>query len=545
MIPSRPDALCHVLEQQHLLSPERISRVLAESAEAQSPLLHYLINEKILDSMPVAQACANYYGLESTDLETHTADPIIFNKIPIQRLNRYTFLPLNHHKNLLVIAISDPCYLSLLDELKFEIQSKIKIVFAPYDKLGFLINKTMSRRIYFSCTRSDETTVTDNAIIDLTNQILTDAIYRDASDIHGESMRDHYRLRMRIDGVLHLIENFPRFLQAPIISRFKVLANLDIAEKRLPQDGRFTFTTISGIRRDCRINCCPTQFGEKIVVRLLHQTKRLLSFDTLGMGEDFKHIIVKKIQQPQGLILVTGPTGSGKSATLYTILNYLNTLEKNISTIEDPVEIQLHGINQVNVNTKAGLDFATALRAFLRQDPDIIMVGEIRDFETASMAIRAAHTGHLVLSTLHTNSAAESITRLINIGIEPFNIASTVQLVVAQRLIRRLCQHCKKSTELSINPETKINGFQANQCPLCLNGYLGRAALFEIFRISDAMRECILNKVSSEELSHKAVQEGMYSLWSAGLQKVIEGVTSLEELHRVLVTKEESHVFSS
>ena len=276
-------------------------------------------------------------------------------------------------------------------------------------------------------------------VVTLIQRILEDAIHHDASDIHFEPFSDHYRVRMRIDGILHTITNPSIHLANAIASRLKVMSDLDISERRLPQDGRFTFQSSTSVSRDCRINCCPTLFGEKLVVRLLNPNKSLMDIDKLGLEKQDQKKLMTAIHQPQGLVLVTGPTGSGKTVTLYTTLNLLNAESKNISTIEEPVEIQLKGINQVHVNHKAGLDFSTALRAFLRQDPDIIMVGEIRDKETASMAIRAAQTGHLVLSTLHTNSAAETLTRLINMEIAPFNIASSVSLIIAQRLIRKLC----------------------------------------------------------------------------------------------------------
>ena len=312
-------------------------------------------------------------------------------------------------------------------------------------------------------------------------QILTDAIHRNASDIHCEPQADIYRVRMRIDGILHEITQAPPHLSSSIISRLKILAQCDISERRLPQDGRFTFTALNGQTRDCRLSSCPTLFGEKIVVRLLDANKKLLTIEELGLSPRDQTLLLNALAQPQGLILVTGPTGSGKTITLYTALEHLNRKTHNISTAEEPVEIQLSGINQVNIHEKAGLTFASVLKAFLRQDPDIIMVGEIRDRETAEIAIRAAQTGHLVLSTLHTNSAPDTLIRLLNMGIAPFNLASSLRLIIAQRLVRKLCIHC-----------------QQKGCHYCVDGYNGRQGLFEFMPISKALSSLILQSNLAE-----------------------------------------------
>jgi type IV pilus assembly protein PilB len=460
--------------------------------------------------MQIAQACADYFGLPHINLSKNPIDTSLATLITHPLFFQYAFLPLNKNENELTIAISDPYYLFLANELKFQLNLNINMVFASYDQLMSHLNDIISKSIYLQT--NDET-----SIITLTNQLLTDAIYRGASDVHGEILQQFYRIRMRIDGILHEIVQLPINLAAAITSRFKIMAELDIAEKRMPQDGRFTFTTITGITRDCRISSCPTIFGEKIVIRLLNPTKHLLQIDELGLEHSQQQILLKAITEPQGLILITGPTGSGKTITLYTILNRINTQEKNISTIEDPVEIHLSGINQVNINLKAGLNFTTALRAFLRQDPDIIMVGEIRDFETASMAIRAAHTGHLVLSTLHTNSAAEALTRLVNMGIESFNIASTVTLIIAQRLVRIRCTHC-----------------DGIGCEFCLQGYKGRTGIFEILPIDQQLRELILANAPASVIAATTEKHGIQNLWQIGLNKVNARITNMTEIYRVL-----------
>jgi type IV pilus assembly protein PilB len=355
-------------------------------------------------------------------------------------------------------------------------------------------------------------------------QTLTDAIHRQASDIHCEPLADGYRIRYRIDGLLHEILKAPLELASAVTCRLKVMSQCDISERRLPQDGRFTFGVSNEQSRECRLSTCPTLFGEKIVIRLLDSNKKILSMDELGLNGKDKSIFLKSLDSPQGLILVTGPTGSGKTITLYTALSYLNRVTHNIATVEEPVEIQLPGINQVNINDKSGLGFAAVLRAFLRQDPDILMVGEIRDQETANIAIRAAQTGHLVLATLHTNSAAATFTRLINMGIAPFNVMSSVRLIIAQRLVRKLCDRCKVPNTEICSP---LRDYLAKGCEHCAEGYQGRTGIFEFLPISKE-NAALLSQQSSLE------QQGIQTLWRSGLEKVSEGITSLQEIYRVV-----------
>lgn len=382
--------------------------------------------------------------------------------------------------------------------------------------------------------------------VDFINTILQTAIEKQVSDIHFEPYEGHYRIRFRRDGLLSTVSQPPASLAPMITTRLKIMANLDIAERRLPQDGRFTLTITPKHPIDFRINTCPTLQGEKIVLRLLKAKSELLTVAALGMPPAQEALFLEVLQRSQGMILVTGPTGSGKTTTLYTGLHCVNTLEKNISTIEDPVEIQLNGINQIPINPKTGLTFAVALRALLRQDPDIMMVGEIRDAETAEIAINAAQTGHLVLSTLHTNSAVETVLRLINMGVPHYNVADSISLIIAQRLVRRLCVDCKQPQNLSKIAALKA-GFAKHQldelrlfvpgtqvCQHCSDGYRGRLAIFEVVPLSQAMARLISHRCNSHALSEQSQRENIPTLYQAGLRQVLEGHTSLVEINPML-----------
>jgi type IV pilus assembly protein PilB len=360
----------------------------------------------------------------------------------------------------------------------------------------------------------------DESLINLVDQIISHAIQQSSSDIHIEPFLHSCRIRYRRDGMLYEVTAIPANLALQFITRLKVMAQLDITERRLPQDGRFKFHAI-----DVRINTCPTLHGEKIVLRLLNANNISLDFTTLGFNEKQKNLFLQKISKPQGMVLVTGPTGSGKTITLYSALNQLNTIEKNISTVEDPIEIQLNGINQININSKIGLTFANALRTLLRQDPDILMVGEIRDQETAAMAIQAAQTGHLVLSTLHTNNALETITRLKSMGVTLHDIINSVSLIISQRLLRKLCPHCKQSDKTI---------FYASSCPYCLNGYHGRVGIYEFLPLTKKITDLLLTKKNSAAISQQLQQTGYTTLHEAGMHKVQQGITSMLELNRVV-----------
>jgi len=386
--------------------------------------------------------------------------------------------------------------------------------------------------------------MTEHSIIQLIDRLLVDAVQRNVSDLHFEPYDHFFRLRIRQDGILQEVDRFPLTLAPQVSSRLKVMSRLDIAERRMPQDGRFKIELPNGAHVDVRISTCPTLFGEKIALRILNPTSMHCTLEELGYERFQEDLFLKAIYQSQGLCLVTGPTGSGKTRTLYTALQLLNTQARNISSCEDPVEIQLPGINQVNIHVKAGLTFANTLRAFLRQDPDVIMIGEIRDLETADIAIQAAHTGHLVLSTVHTNSASDTLTRLINMGIPSYNLATAISLIIAQRLIRKLCEVCK--VPVACPPSILLEaGFTAEEhtnlilygpkgCVQCQNGYRGRVGIYELLPINTAFSQLIMDGVNSLDLYHQALKAGFWDLKRACLHKIKQGVTSLEEFYRVI-----------
>ena len=536
------DGLIHALQ---LLFPlPHIQEALQCAKSQNQTLLNYLIHEQRVDSLSIAKACANYFSLKAIDLHQYSHLHFPLHHLNDNQLRSQAILPIEQANDELTLAISDPAHFFLTDEIKFQTQLKIKIVFAPYDQLTLLTSKILTKTILKSLRENKNFHTDETIAATLIERLLNDAVFQNASDLHCEPMRHHYQIRLRIDDILYPTAQLPSALVAPLTSRLKIMAELDISEKRLPQDGRFTFMTTTKLHRDCRISSLPTLFGEKIVVRILNPQTQLLDIHELGLEEKPKQQWIHAIQQSQGFILVTGPTGSGKTNSLYTALQSLNTPQKNIITIEEPVEIQLDGINHINVNHKTGLDFSAALRALLRQDPDIIMVGEIRDTETANMAIRAAHTGHLVLSTLHTNSAAETLSRLLHMGISAFNVASSVSLIIAQRLLRKLCHYCKTPIRLpptvllqagfKAHEATTVTLYQANQCEFCIHGYKGRVGVFEVMPISPALRELILQQAPAQTINAAAEKEGVQSLKQSALNKARDGITSLEEINRVI-----------
>lgn len=501
-----------------LLSESQLQETIHNAQQARQSLLIYLIQHYPISPSAISRACAQYFGLPHRELADFHRDNLPAEFINLSMAQQHPILPIAQTPQQLLVAVSDPDDFHLLEDIQFQTGLYTQAVMAPYDQLVKLVHQFLAAKNHIH--------VEENDVVALVEQMLTDAILRNASDIHCEPLVDHYRVRMRIDGLLHEITQAPVHLSNSIISRLKILAQCDISERRLPQDGRFTFTAGSGLSRDCRLSSCPTLFGEKIVVRLLDAHKKLLTIDELGLSTRDQTLFLSALSQPQGLILVTGPTGSGKTITLYTALEHLNRRTHNILTVEEPVEIALPGINQVSVHEKAGLTFTTALRAFLRQDPDIIMLGEIRDKESADIAIRAAQTGHLVLSTLHTNSAPDTLIRLLNMGIAPFNLISSLRLVISQRLVRKLCEHCK----LPHAPES----WQAQGCSYCLDGYHGREGVFELMAVSKTMNKLILEGGAKADLVEQAQREGMLPLWQAALQKVQQGTTSLGEIYRVV-----------
>jgi type IV pilus assembly protein PilB len=480
-------------------------------------------------------------------------------------IRQHNALPLYKRGKRLYVAVSDPTNLQALDEFQFNTGLNTYPILTDEQQLATAIEKalddTQEQLEDFGDSDLDdidlgpeeveqndnvtESNVDDTPVVRFINGILTNAIKAGASDIHFEPYEKKYRVRTRIDGILHEKQTAPVTLGGRIAARLKVLSRLNIAERRVPQDGRMRLKLSKTKAIDFRVNTCPTIFGEKIVLRILDPTSAQLGIDALGYEEDQKELFLTTMHQPYGMILVTGPTGSGKTVSLYTALNILNTDDRNISTAEDPAEISLPGINQVNVNPAIGLTFSEALKAFLRQDPDIIMVGEIRDLETAEIAIKAAQTGHMVFSTLHTNDAPQTLTRLANMGVPPFNIASAVTLIIAQRLGRRLCNNCKEQEDIPADAlleegftqeqiDDGLTIYKAVGCDSCTAGYKGRVGIYQVMPISEAMGRIIMEGGNSMMLADQAEKEGVADLRTSGLKKVAAGLTSLEEINRVV-----------
>ncbi len=528
-------------------------------------LTGYLVKNGIVDSSDLAHAASNEFGIPLLNINSIDLESIPGNLVPESLIRQHHALPIQKRGNRLFVAISDPMNLAALDEFKFNTGITTEAILVEEHKLDQIIDKALEMGDKsldmdglldddldnLDISHGDEdkedaadSEVDDTPIVRFVNKVLLDAINKKASDIHFEPYEKTYRCRFRIDGVLEEIASPPQNLAPRISARLKVMSRLDISERRIPQDGRIKMQLSKKRSIDFRVNTCPTLFGEKIVLRILDPTSATLGIDVLGYEEDQKQLYLNALSKPYGLILVTGPTGSGKTVSLYTGLNILNTPDRNISTAEDPAEINMPGVNQVNVNPKVGLTFASALRAFLRQDPDIIMVGEIRDLETAEIAVKAAQTGHLVLSTLHTNDAPQTLTRLANMGVPPYNIASAVTLIIAQRLARKLCEQCKITDDVpnealleegfSESELKELNIFKANGCDQCNNsGYKGRVGIFQVLPISEEMGNLIMENGNSIQLAEQAEKEGFADLRASGLQKVRDGILSLEELNRV------------
>ena len=545
------------------LLDERAAQQASQQAQRNNlSLVTYLVQNKLLKSSQLVEVAAEqfgvpYFNLSSFDKETQPRE-LVTEKL----CRQHRVLPLFRRGNKLFIAISDPTNHQAVTDVQFSTGLSTEALLAEDDKLGEAIEK------FFDTgssgmedlgdvdlegldveAMSDEKEDTGNneaddaPVVRFVNKMLLDAIKGGSSDLHFEPYEKAYRVRFRTDGILHEVARPPIQLASRIGARLKVMAALDISERRKPQDGRIKMKISKAKSIDFRVNTLPTLWGEKIVMRILDPSSAQMGIDALGYEEDQKELYLTALKQPQGMILVTGPTGSGKTVSLYTGLNILNTVDVNISTAEDPVEINLEGINQVNVNPKQGMDFTQALRAFLRQDPDIIMVGEIRDLDTASIAVKAAQTGHMVMSTLHTNSAAETLTRLRNMGVPSFNIATSVNLIIAQRLARKLCNSCKK--EVSIPQETLLHeGFPAKKigtfkiygpvgCENCKGGYKGRVGIYEVVKVTPALQRIIMEEGNSIDIAAQMRKDGFNDLRTSGLVKAMQGVTSLEEVNRV------------
>ncbi len=556
------------LAKDGLLSEAEAAHASDIAAARETPLVAYLVETAGLDAAQIALCASSEFGLPVFELDAFDADLLSLHGVSDQIIRKYRALPLFRRGNRLFAAVSDPTDYRALDEIKFSSGLSTEAVLVPHDKLAALLAKVLANAenqpldkindadldaLVVQDEDADPGAETSNIDVDdapvvrYVNKLLLDAISKGASDLHFEPYEKRYRVRYRVDGILREMAAPPPGLANRLAARIKVLARLDIAERRVPQDGRIKLKVSRNRAVDLRVSTCPTLYGEKIVMRVLDGGNGLLSIDELGFNPAQRELFEHNLQKPYGMVLITGPTGSGKTMTLYAGLKELNQPGINISTAEDPVEIVMEGVNQVNINVKAGLTFAAALRSFLRQDPDVILIGEIRDLETAEIAVKAAQTGHMVLATLHTNDAPQSITRLINMGVPSYNVAAALNLIMAQRLARRLCKVCKRPLELPRQillkegfSEQEIDAgltiYEAVGCDHCTGGYKGRTGIYQVMTISDDMRKLITREASDIEIAAQAQREGIADLIRAGLDKVREGVTSLSEIHRI--TKE-------
>jgi len=553
---------------RHLVSNGSISqedaiKVSEESAKNKTPLVTQIIQNKLISAYDLASTAANEFGQPFFDLDSFEYDPESAPPVNEKLIKVHHALPLFKRSNHMFVAISDPLNFSALDEFKFHAGANAEAILVEDDKLSTLIDKILEAQdnsmddlgddeledLDISAGEEEdsgavtESEVNDAPVVKFVNKILLDAIKKGASDLHFEPYEKRYRIRFRTDGVLKEVASPPIQLAGKLAARIKVMSQLDISERRIPQDGRIKLKISKNKAIDFRVSTCPTLFGEKTVMRILDPSSAKLGIDMLGYEPDQKQLYLENLAKPYGMILVTGPTGSGKTVSLYTGLNILNTEDVNISTAEDPVEINLEGINQVNVNDKVGLTFSAALKAFLRQDPDIIMVGEIRDITTAEIAVKAAQTGHMVMSTLHTNDAPQTLARLINIGVAPYNIANAVNLIIAQRLARRLCNNCKAVEDVPREalieegfPEDKVDElkiYEAIGCDQCNEGYKGRVGIYQVLPISEDMGKLIMKGGNAYDMADLAQKEGYNDLRQSAILKVMQGVTSLEEINRV------------
>jgi type IV pilus assembly protein PilB len=552
-----------VVEEAAMLEALNVAR------ERKTSVVTQLVTTGAANARDIAVAASNEFGVPLFDLDAVALDIETVRLVNDKLIAKHRVLPLFRRGKRLFLAVADPTNLHAIDEIKFQTSLGVEAIVVEDDKLQKAIDKAIEQVDNQIAALTEEadvdleslevtggddelddkaagSDVEDAPIVRFINKLMLDAIRRGASDIHFEPYEKIYRVRFRMDGVLKEIAQPPVQLAQKLSARLKVMSRLDIAERRVPQDGRIKMKLSKTRAIDFRVSTCPTLFGEKIVLRILDPSQAMLGIDSLGYEPFQKDLYMKFLGKPQGMILVTGPTGSGKTVSLYTGLNILNREDTNISTAEDPAEINLPGVNQVNVNAKVGLTFAAAMRAFLRQDPDIIMVGEIRDLETAEIAIKAAQTGHLVLSTLHTNDAPQTLTRLVDMGVKPYAIATSVSLIIAQRLARRLCGHCKQPmdipkeallkegfTETDIASGLKI--FAPKGCQNCTDGYKGRVGIYQVLPVTESIARIILAAGSAVDIGAQAAKEGVWDLRRSGLEKVKAGLTSLEEINSVTI----------
>tara|TARA_B100000530_G_scaffold334757_1_gene285242 strand:+ start:188 stop:1903 length:1716 start_codon:yes stop_codon:yes gene_type:complete len=563
---SKYGGLAQQLISDGVVSEANMKTAQIESQEQKIGLVPYLVDNKLADSYHLAQMLSQAFGDPLFDLDALSTDVIPKDLVDEKIVRKFNALPLFKRGQRLFVALSDPTRVDAIDAIAFNSRLSIETIVVEENKLKKRIESvyadTMQSFDSFSDSDlnvgfedgdddQDEGTtklndgVDEAPVVKFVNKMLVDAIRMGASDLHFEPYEKSFRVRFRVDGVMQKMASPPVQLAGKIAARLKVMSQMDISERRIPQDGRIKLKISKTKAIDFRVNSLPTLFGEKIVLRILDPSSAMLGIDALGYEPDQQEMFLEALHKPQGMLLITGPTGSGKTVSLYTGINILNTGATNISTAEDPVEINLEGINQVNVNAKVGLTFANALKSFLRQDPDIVMVGEIRDLETAEIAIKAAQTGHMVLSTLHTNSAPETLTRLRNMGVASFNIATSVNLVIAQRLARRLCKNCKKPiniprqslleigfTDADLdNPDNVI--YEPVGCNECREGYKGRVGIYEVMKVSPDISRIIMEDGNAIDIKDAALKNGFRDLRRSGVLKVLQGVTSIQEMMRV------------
>ncbi|WP_427197555.1 type IV-A pilus assembly ATPase PilB [Pseudomonas aeruginosa] len=548
--------LAKQLVLNELLDEKTARQAQVQAARNKQSLVSHLVQAKLVQSRALVEVAAEQFGIAYCDLNSLDRESIPKDVISERLVRQHRVLPLWKRGNKLFIGLSDPTNHQAVTDIQFSTGLTTEALLVEDDKLGVAIEKLYEGAMDAlgdlgdidldgvdvgkaeSGSQEDSGDDAEDApVVRFVNKMLLDAIRGGSSDLHFEPYEKTYRVRFRTDGMLHEVAKPPIQLASRISARLKVMAGLDISERRKPQDGRIKMRVSKNKSIDFRVNTLPTLWGEKIVMRILDSSSAQMGIDALGYEEDQKELYLAALKQPQGMILVTGPTGSGKTVSLYTGLNILNTTDINISTAEDPVEINLEGINQVNVNPRQGMDFSQALRAFLRQDPDVIMVGEIRDLETAEIAIKAAQTGHMVMSTLHTNSAAETLTRLLNMGVPAFNLATSVNLIIAQRLARKLCSHCKKEHDVPKEtllhegfPEELIGTFKLYSpvgCENCKGGYKGRVGIYEVVKNTPALQRIIMEEGNSIEIAEQARKEGFNDLRTSGLLKAMQGITSV------------------
>jgi type IV pilus assembly protein PilB len=558
------------LVQDGVVDESGMHAALQAAHEKKTSFVTQLIAGGAVKARDIAITAAAEYGVPLFDLDALSIDLEAVRTVSDKLLAKHRVLPLFKRGKRLFLGVADPTNLHAIDEIKFQTSLAVEAIVVEDDKLQRKLDKAIEQfdnqmpslgddeaidldslevsggdgeEIGDSVTRDD---VEDAPIVRFVNKVLLDAIRRGASDVHFEPYEKMFRVRLRMDGVLKEVAQPPVQLTGKIAARLKVMARLDIAERRVPQDGRIKMRLSKTRAIDFRVSSCPTLYGEKIVLRILDPSQAMLGIEALGYEPFQKDLYLKHLAKPQGMILVTGPTGSGKTVSLYTGLNILNREDLNISTAEDPAEINLPGVNQVNVNNKVGLTFASALRAFLRQDPDIVMVGEVRDLETAEIAIKAAQTGHLVLSTLHTNDAPQTLTRLVDMGVKPYAIATSVSLIIAQRLARRLCSQCKQPLDVPAEALRK-EGFQETDiangiriygpkgCSSCTDGYKGRVGLYQVMEVSEEIGRIIMTGGNALDITKQSAKEGVWDLRRSGLEKVRAGLTSLEEINSVTI----------